>query len=129
MGYWMVAAVVFPVSEPQLGRTYFLLIAAPLMSVVGSLFPVCVAIAILRYRLWDVDIIINRTLVYGLLTAVLAMIYFGSVAVMQQLLRGLSGQQSPLAVVIATLLIAALFAPLRRRVQDFIDQRLLSSQV
>jgi hypothetical protein len=123
IGTWIVTAAFFPVTEPHLGRTYFLLVAFPLVAIVGSLFPVSVAIAILRYRLWDIDIIINRTLVYGLLTAVLAGIYFGSVAAMQQLLRGLAGQESPLAIVIATLLIAALFAPVRRRVQDFIDRR------
>ena len=125
---WIVVAAFFPATEPRLGRTYFLLFAFPFVAVIGSLFPVCVAIAILRFRLWDIDVIINRTLVYGLLTAVLAAIYFVSVVIMQQLLRGLAGQESPLAVVIATLLIAALFAPLRRRVQDFIDRRFYRSK-
>jgi hypothetical protein len=84
-----------------------------------------VGIAILRYRLYDIDIIINRTLVYGPLTASLAMVYLGGVATTQALFRALTGQDRlpQLAVVVSTLAIAALFAPLRRRIQNFIDRR------
>jgi hypothetical protein len=89
-------------------------------SVVG--LPVAVSIAILRYHLYNIDLIINRTLVYGPLTAVLAVLYFGSIVVLQLLFRALSGEGSQLVVVASTLAIAALFNPLRRRIQGFIDR-------
>jgi hypothetical protein len=85
--------------------------------------PVAVGIAILRYRLYEIDILINRTLVYGALTATLVAVYVGSVVSLQGALRALIGHESQLAVVASTLLIAALFNPLRHRIQAFIDRR------
>ncbi|MDP8901333.1 MAG: hypothetical protein M3N33_09385 [Actinomycetota bacterium] len=86
-------------------------------------FPAAIGIAVLRYRLYDIDLVINRTLVYAALTASLAAVYLGSVVGLQRLLTPLTGEGNQLAVVASTLLIAALFGPLRRRVQGFIDRR------
>jgi hypothetical protein len=87
--------------------------------------PIAVGFAVLRYRLYDIDVIINRTLVYGSLTAMLALVYFGGVTAAQAIFRTLTGQeqQPQLAIVVSTLVIAALFNPLRRRIQSFIDRR------
>jgi hypothetical protein len=94
-----------------------------LPTIVGLVgWPVAVGIAISRYRLYDIDILINRTLVYGSLTAALALVYFADIVLFQALLRALTGQESQLAVVVSTLAIAALFNPLRRRIQGFIDR-------
>jgi hypothetical protein len=84
---------------------------------------VAVGIAILKYRLYEIDLLINRTLVYGSLTATLVLVYVGSVVLLQGAFRALTGQETQLATVAATLAIAALFNPLRRRIQDFIDRR------
>jgi hypothetical protein len=90
-----------------------------------STIPVATGIAILKYRLYEIDLIVNRTLVYGALTAMLAVVYFGGVAATQAIFRTLTGQeeQPQLTVVVSTLLIAALFNPLRSRIQSFIDRR------
>jgi hypothetical protein len=85
--------------------------------------PVAIGFAILKYRLYDIDVVINRTLVYGTLTATLVALYFGGIVVLQRLFVLLTGEKSTLAVVASTLLIAALFNPLRRRIQSFIDRR------
>jgi hypothetical protein len=90
--------------------------------------PVFTYIAILRYRLFDIDLVINRTLVYGSLTAMLVALYFGGIVVLQRIFVTLTGQQSTLAVVASTLLIAALFTPLKRRIQSFIDRRFYRSK-
>jgi hypothetical protein len=93
-----------------------------------SAIPVAVGIAVLRYRLYEIDTLINRTLVYGSLTAMLVGVYVGSIVVLQGLLRALTGQESQLAIVASTLAVAALFNPLRRRIQGFIDRRFYRSK-
>ena len=87
--------------------------------------PVAIGFAVLKYRLYDIDILINRTLVYGSLTIVLATVYLGGVTATQALFQSFTGQGDlpQLAIVASTLVIAALFNPLRRRVQSFIDRR------
>jgi hypothetical protein len=85
--------------------------------------PIAVGIAVLKYRLYDIDVIINRALVYAPLSAMLVLIYFGGVVGLQAVFRTITGQESTLAVVASTLAIAAMFNPLRRRVQALVDRR------
>ena len=92
------------------------------VNMVATLIPVTFGIAILRSNLWDIDVVIRRTTTYAVLTALLALVYFGSIVVLQQFLTPITGDSAP-AVVLSTLLIAALFLPLRRRVQNVIDRR------
>jgi len=120
----MVTSLVFPSGawfSPGSPLWMDLIVSAALLSF--TLVPIAVGLAVLRYRLYDIDRIINRALVYGSLTATLALVYVGSVVGLQAALRAVTGQESTLAVVASTLLIAALFNPLRRRVRGFVDRR------
>jgi hypothetical protein len=110
--------------QSTLGGLPEAIVALSFLLVIPSI-PIATGIAILRYRLYDIDLIINRTLVYGSLSASLALVYFGGVATTQALFRALTSQeqQPQLAVVVSTLAIAALFMPLRRHIQSFIDSR------
>jgi hypothetical protein len=126
---WFVVGVLSDQSAPFLSgqRTpsLALKVTQDITSLTFAGLPIAAGIAILRYRLYDIDILINRTLVYGSLTVLLALVYFGGVAAAEAILRALTGQeqQPQLAVVISTLVIAALFNPLRRRIQSFMDRR------
>ena len=128
MSIWMVLSLIFPPDQPSPARIYALMIGVPLIAACGLLLPFSLAFSILRYRLWDIDILINRGLVYGALTVVLALVYFGSIVILQSLFRNLTGQETPLVIVISTLAIAALFQPLRSRLQDIVDRRFYRSK-
>jgi hypothetical protein len=98
---------------------FFFLAVSP----VFIFFPATMVISMMRYRLWDIDLLIRRTVTYGLVTALLAFVYFGGIIVTQAIFHSLTATESPIAIVFSTLLIAALFNPLRTRIQAFIDRR------
>jgi hypothetical protein len=113
------------VFSPLGGMSWGLLVGYLLVAVGGLGGPIAIGVAILRYRLYEIDTLINRTLVYGSLTTMLVALYFAGVATAQAILRTLTGQeqQPQLAIVVSTLVIAALFNPSRRHIQSFIDRR------
>jgi hypothetical protein len=122
----IVPAEAFPMLlQPGVSKVLYGLSVTIVVDLSLLLIPLSIGVAILRYRLWDIDVLINRTLVYGALTAMLAAVYLGGVAVTQAVFRALTSQeqQPQLAIVASTLVIAALFTPLRRRIQSFIDRR------
>jgi hypothetical protein len=120
----MIASFVFPAeSWTTAGSVWWLNLLTYAVLSSFTLVPIAVGIAVLKYRLYDIDVIVNRTLVYGSLTAMLIVLYFGGIVVLQSVFVLLTHEQSSLAIVASTLLIAALFNPLRRRIQSFIDRR------
>jgi hypothetical protein len=125
---WVVSGPQTPITLGERSLWGALLENVMVMSFAGV--PVAMGFAVLKYRLYEIDLIINRTLVYGVLTATLVAVYFGSVATTQAIFRALTDQQQQpqLAIVVSTLVIAALFTPLRRRIQGFIDRRFYRSK-
>ncbi len=111
---------------PSLGQagSFYQLVITPAYVVISFTLPLCIGLAILRYRLWEIDVLIRRTLVYSTLTVIVALLYVGLVFVFGSLVRAFLGQQqNPLVIVTSTLVIAALFQPLRHGVQRVIDRR------
>jgi hypothetical protein len=104
-------------------RLLFLALSLPLNVLAVALIPLSISFAVLRYRLWDIDLIIRRTLVYSLLSASLAMVYLSSVLLLQTLVSSFLDLSQPVVTVTSTLAVAALFTPLRRRIQRLIDRR------
>lgn len=135
--YFLTFVIVPALSDPsvpniiyqRIGESLFALslvvriIGLTVLNLAQLIFPISFVVAILRYRLWDIDVIINRTLVYGALTGTLILIYLFGVALLQSIFRSLTGQGDQLAIVATTLAIAALFNPLRGRIQGVIDRR------
>ena len=129
---YFIALDIFGALNPDItqARSIGFLLAEASYFIAFLIVPLSIAFSILRYRLWDIDLLIKRTLVYSTLTAILALIYFGCVVLLQHLVNGVTGQvgQSPLIIVASTLAIAAVFHPLRRRIQKIIDKRFYRRQ-
>lgn len=129
-GIWsLIHLVLLPAAFPEINtggwpRVLYNVGSATIWYITIVAVPICFLIAALRYRLWDVDIVVNRSMVYGALTAILAVVYFGIIILLQVLLEAVTGgERSDLVVVASTLVIAALFQPIRQQVQKMIDRR------
>jgi hypothetical protein len=125
-GFVSLITIPGPVSIQNNGLLYVLITND--FSFINLLIPISLGLAMFRYRLWDIDILINRTLVYGSLTGLLALLYFGLIFALQSLFQGIFHQNNAVAIVVSTLVIAALFQPLRHRLQRFIDRRFYRSK-
>jgi hypothetical protein len=122
--YYSSMSTLFPITQPSEARMVALLINLPIYAGCYGFFAFSILVSVLRYRLWDIDVLIRRTLQYTILTGLLALIYFGGVVLLQGILGPLTADEnSPLVTVITTLGIAALFTPLRKRIQQVIDRR------
>ena len=119
---WSLLVEVFPFQSGN-ARLIFNTAGFGMMWPIIMIFPISIVVSILRYRLWDIDLVINRALVYGVLTVTLVGAYFGGVVLLQMAFRGVTDQGGSVAIVISTLAISALFMPLRRGVQNTIDRR------
>ena len=124
-GVVVIGALIPSSIAPDLVGTLLFLTIWP---VVFLLIPLSIGFSILRYRLYDIDVLINRTLVYGTLTILLGLVYIGLILALQYLLRGIINQNNDVAIVVSTLVIAALFQPLRHRIQAIIDRRFYRSK-
>ena len=119
---WTITTELYP-PPPGPGRLYFNVITFPILLLLLLALPITMTLSILRYRLFDIDIIIKRTVVYGALTIAVLIIYFVTIVILQSAFRALTGQGDQLAIVASTLLIAALFNPLRGRIQTAVNRR------
>ena len=126
---WIRMAILHPPYPTSAERIYNLLWVRPVIIILISFLPLTIVFSILRYRLWDIDILIRRTLTYGMLTGILLAGYFSGIVILQVLFSNVTGEaRSPLVTVLSTLVIAGLFNSMRRRVQDFIDRRFFRSK-
>lgn len=121
--YGIILGVTPELNQPSGNSLTFFFVGTFLWTGFLIVFPITLLISVIRYHLFDIDLIIRRTLQYSLLTGLLALTYFGLIVVLQSLFSTISNQQSEIVIVLSTLGIAALFNPLRNRVQDFIDRR------
>ncbi len=129
VGLFLAPGILIPVTrEPGATRVTYHMIGIAIFAFSLLLIPISINIAIFRHRLWDIDILIRRTLIYSIITAMLAVFYFAAVIVLQQIFRALTGTGDDWAMIVSTLTIAALFNPVRHRVQNIIDQRFYRSK-